>query len=65
MERTLFITNDDGYDAKGIQVLCEALSGLGEIFVAAPAHEQSASSHSLTVRKRVCTEKVKEGHYKV
>jgi 5'-nucleotidase len=65
MPRTLFITNDDGYDATGIQLLCEALSGLGEIFVAAPAHEQSASSHSLTVRKRIGTFKVKEGHYKI
>ena len=65
MPRTLFITNDDGYDAAGIQILCEALSGLGEIFVAAPAHEQSASSHSLTIRKRIATVKVKENHYKI
>ncbi|UCH84348.1 MAG: 5'/3'-nucleotidase SurE [Candidatus Latescibacterota bacterium] len=65
MAKTLFITNDDGYHAPGIQLLCEALSGLGEIFVAAPAHEQSASSHSLTVRKRIATSRVREGHYKI
>ncbi|UCG52981.1 MAG: 5'/3'-nucleotidase SurE [Candidatus Latescibacterota bacterium] len=65
MGKTLFITNDDGYDAKGIQVLCEALDGLGDLFVVAPAKEQSASSHSLTVRKRIATKKVDEGRYKI
>ena len=65
MGKTLFITNDDGYDAKGIQILTAALEGAGDIFVAAPATEQSASSHSLTVRQRIATSKVKENHYKV
>ncbi len=65
MRKTLFITNDDGYDAKGIQVLCEALADLGDLFVVAPAAEQSASSHSLTVSRRIATVRVKERHYKV
>ena len=65
MSRTLFITNDDGYEAAGIQLLCDALAGLGDIVVAAPAREQSASSHSLTVRKRIATTKVKEGRYRI
>ena len=65
MDKTLFITNDDGYDAKGIQILTAALEGVGNLFVAAPAREQSASSHSLTVRQRIATSKVKENHYKV
>ena len=65
MASTLFITNDDGYDARGIQVLTEALEGAGNLFVSAPANEQSASSHSLTVREPIATTKVKKHHYKV
>ena len=65
MDRLLFVTNDDGFDAKGIQILQRALRGLGEVFVCAPESEQSASSHSLTVRQKIATYKVDEGRYKV
>lgn len=65
MKRTLLLTNDDGYDARGLHLLCEALDGLGEIHVVAPASEQSASSHSLTLRRRIRTYKVRDGHYRV
>jgi 5'-nucleotidase len=65
MTKTLLLTNDDGYDAEGLQILCEALAGLGDICVSAPAEEQSASSHSLTLRQPITTEKVKNNHYKV
>lgn len=63
--KTILITNDDGYDARGIQLLVRALHGLGEIYVVAPASEQSASSHSLSLRKNLITEQVSERHYKV
>lgn len=50
MERRLFLTtNDDGYLARGLQVLVEALEPLGEVWVVAPDREQSAASHSLTL----------------
>jgi 5'-nucleotidase len=65
MKPLIFITNDDGYDAKGIQVLQRALAGLGELCVCAPKNEQSASSHSLTVRQKIATYKVKDGHYQI
>lgn len=65
MEPRILITNDDGYDARGIQVLTRALEGLGEIFVIAPATQQSASSHSLTLRSPIASEKVKDRHYKI
>lgn len=61
----LLLTNDDGYDARGLQALVSALADLGEVWVVAPAAEQSASSHSLTLRQRICTEEVEPGHYKV
>ena len=65
MSRILLLTNDDGYDARGIKVLTRALEGLGDIYVVAPASEQSATSHSLTLRKKISTEKVSDRGYKV
>ena len=65
MGKILLLTNDDGYEAGGLQLLCRALEGLGDIYVSAPESEQSASSHSLTLRKKIRTERVKDRHYKV
>lgn len=61
----ILVTNDDGYDARGIQLLRKVLEDLGDVYVVAPASEQSASSHSLTVRQRIATYPVSEKHYKV
>jgi 5'-nucleotidase len=61
----ILVTNDDGYDARGIRVLCRALEGLGEVCVIAPASEQSATSHSLTVHQPIATCKIGENRYKV
>lgn len=65
MSTVILLSNDDGYNARGIQLLLEALDGLGELFVAAPDGEQSASSHSLTLRRRIVTNEVKPGHFEV
>jgi 5'-nucleotidase len=42
----ILVTNDDGVEAQGLQVLADALGGLGEVHVVAPDVEQSAMSHS-------------------
>lgn len=47
----ILVSNDDGYDAPGIRALADAASALGEVYVVAPVHEQSAQSHSLTLRQ--------------
>ena len=47
------MTNDDGIDASGVKLLEKTLEGLGELFVIAPAQEQSGSSHSLTINTPV------------
>ena len=65
MSRRILISNDDGFDARGIQVLERALRPLGDIFVVAPDSEQSASSHSLTVRRPIRVKQVDERHYRV
>lgn len=46
----ILLTNDDGIDAKGLAALASALEGLGTLAVVAPAQEQSAVGHAITVR---------------
>ena len=52
----LLISNDDGYDAKGIRVLVEMLSDLGDIIVCAPESARSGYScaFSATEPLRLC-----------
>ena len=47
----ILVTNDDGYEAKGLLCLVEALKELPnvEVMVVAPANEKSACGHSLTL----------------
>ena len=49
----ILLTNDDGIDANGIAALGAALDGLGDLAVVAPAQEQSAVGHAITVRDPV------------
>lgn len=44
----IFVTNDDGYQAKGIRSLVESLTGLGEIIVVAPEGPRSGMSSAIT-----------------
>jgi 5'-nucleotidase len=45
----ILLTNDDGVQARGLQVLRRAVAGHGHVIVVAPTREQSASSHSITI----------------
>lgn len=45
----ILLTNDDGFYAPGIRALREELLKLGEVTIVAPAVEQSASGHSVTL----------------
>ena len=45
----ILVSNDDGIDAPGIHALATALEALGEVWTVAPAAEQSAKSHALTM----------------
>jgi 5'-nucleotidase len=65
MAKQLMITNDDGIEATGIKALEKALDGLGDLLVVAPATEQSASSHSLTLGRPIRTEPVDDRHFKI
>ncbi len=48
----ILVTNDDGIHAPGLKVLTRIAKGLSkDVWVVAPEHEQSAASHSLTLRR--------------
>lgn len=65
MSKRILISNDDGFDARGIQVLERALSKLGDVFVVAPDNEQSASSHSLTIHRPIEVKKLDDRHFRI
>lgn len=57
----ILITNDDGYRAKGIQVLVNILKRYGEITVVAPKYVQSGASMGVTMGYRpIAVKKVRE-----
>ena len=47
----ILISNDDGYQAKGIRQLTKSLSEIAEVIVVAPSENKSAASSSLTLGK--------------
>jgi len=49
----ILLTNDDGIEAPGIKDLFDGLKSLGRTWVVAPAVNQSASSHSFSLRKPI------------
>jgi 5'-nucleotidase len=60
----ILVTNDDGIHAPGLKVLqriAESLSG--DVWVVAPELEQSATSHSLTMRRPLRVRRLDERRY--
>lgn len=49
----VLVTNDDGIDAHGLRFLVEGLSGHADVYVVAPADQQSGKSHSITFMREV------------
>ena len=45
----ILLTNDDGIYAPGLRALRKELMKIGEVIVVAPATEQSATGHSVTL----------------
>jgi 5'-nucleotidase len=56
----ILLTNDDGFDATSFQVLYNGLKKEYDVFVSAPRYEQSGSSHSLTLRRPIKVEKLRD-----
>jgi 5'-nucleotidase len=65
--RHVLLSNDDGIDAPGLQVLEETLRGMPgfRVTVVAPSDQQSASSHSLTLTSPLRILERGEGRYAV
>tara|TARA_B100000513_G_scaffold88177_1_gene36925 strand:- start:115 stop:897 length:783 start_codon:yes stop_codon:yes gene_type:complete len=62
----VLISNDDGIHAPGIKVLEDAVRAVArEVWVVAPETEQSATSHSLTLRRPLRIRKVSDHRYAV
>lgn len=49
----IYIGNDDGIDAAGIHRLAEFVADLGDVWVVAPAEQQSAKSSAISVGNRL------------
>jgi 5'/3'-nucleotidase len=61
----ILVTNDDGYFSEGIEALCSALEAVGEVTMVAPASEQSATAHSLTLTRPLRARRIAERRYTV
>jgi 5'-nucleotidase len=61
----ILISNDDGIEAAGIRALAARLERDHTVFVVAPSREQSAASHSLTLRRPLSVQKIRERYYAV
>jgi len=59
-EPVLLITNDDGYRAKGLHAMIEALQPIGHLVVVSPNEPQSGMSHAITVNVPLRMEKIEE-----
>lgn len=54
----ILVTNDDGIYSGGIKILVEFASKIGDVIVVAPKNEQSAKSHSITLRSGIECKKI-------
>jgi len=61
----ILLTNDDGIDAEGIQLLKETLSADHEIYIIAPDRERSACSNIFTMRDEVIVTKHEEDSFSI
>ena len=61
----ILLSNDDGYEAKGIQVLASSLYDLARITVVAPDRDRSGASNSLTLEQPIRATKMADGVMRV
>jgi len=63
----ILVTNDDGYESKGLKCLVEALKSIDDVSVkvVAPANEKSACGHSLTLTRPLRFVSVDDDFYKL
>ena len=59
-ERLIFLTNDDGFDSRGMEVLIDIARRFGRVVVVAPERPQSGMSHAFTMLSPLFIRKVRE-----
>ena len=59
----ILVSNDDGYLARGINALAEALSTVADVVVVAPDRNYSGASNSLTLHSPLRIHEVAEDRY--
>ena len=59
----ILLSNDDGYQADGLQTLALALSDVAELVIVAPDRNQSGASHSLTLDVPLRVGQTRDGIY--
>ncbi|MDN5842398.1 MAG: 5'/3'-nucleotidase SurE [Alcaligenaceae bacterium] len=59
----ILVSNDDGYNAPGIEALADALGSLGEVTVVAPETNCSGASNSLSLRRPLSVQQAANGFY--
>ena len=65
MKKEILITNDDGFEAKGLKALIEALKDVAHLTIVAPSSEKSACGHSLTLTRPLRFVQVDDDFYKL
>jgi 5'-nucleotidase len=61
----ILVSNDDGYNAPGLEALVQAMKGLGELTVVAPETNCSGASNSLTLNRPLSVRQAANGFYYV
>jgi 5'-nucleotidase len=61
----ILLSNDDGYQARGLRILAEYLADLAELTIVAPDRNRSGASNSLTLDTPLRVEQVEENMYYV
>lgn len=59
-ERLIFLTNDDGYDSRGLQAAIEVARRFGRVVAVAPEEPQSGMSHAFTMYRPLYLRKVSD-----
>lgn len=63
--KEILLTNDDGFEAKGLLELANSLKSIANVTIVAPSAEKSACSHSLTLTKPLRFIKLDDGFFKL
>jgi len=61
----LLLSNDDGYQAPGLQALADSLASIASVTVVAPHIDRSAASNSLTLQMPLRAKEVRSNWYHV